>query len=71
VHALGSSGALAAICFVVGPMGLIFFFIPLLVMWSRVKLNCHTFSQVLAGAVLGFWSTYMQMAIIVKWFGYA
>ncbi len=71
VHSLGACGSLAALCFAVGPAGLIFIFIPLLVGWSRVKLKCHTVSQVLAGAVLGFVSTYLQMALIVNWFNYA
>ena len=71
VHALGASGALAALFFAAGPSGLIFFFIPVLVGWSRVKLRFHTLSQVLAGAALGFCSVYLQMTLIVRWFGYA
>ncbi len=71
VHSLGAGGSLAALCFAAGPVGFIFIFIPLLVGWSRVKLKCHTVSQVLAGAVLGFGSTYLQMALIVNWFNYA
>jgi membrane-associated phospholipid phosphatase len=71
VHSLGASGSLAALLFTTGPIGLIFIFIPPLVGWSRVKLKCHTVSQVLAGAALGLVSTYLQMALIVKWFNYA
>jgi membrane-associated phospholipid phosphatase len=71
VHSLGASGSFAALLFAAGPAGLIFFFIPLLVGWSRVKLKCHTVTQVLAGGALGFFSTYIQMVLIVKWFGYA
>jgi membrane-associated phospholipid phosphatase len=70
VHALGSSGALAALFFVAGPVGLFFILIPLLVGWSRVKLKCHTVSQVFAGAALGFCSVYLQMFLIVKWLNY-
>ena len=71
VHALGASGALAALFFAIGPAALFFIFIPVIVGWSRVKLKCHTVTQVLAGGVLGFCSTYLQMTLIVNWFGYA
>lgn len=71
VHAIGACGALASVFFTIGPAGLIFFFIPVLVGWSRVKLKFHTLPQVLAGAVLGFCSVYIQMYFIVKWFSHA
>ena len=67
VHAIGACGALAALFYTAGPAAFIFIFIPVLVGWSRVKLKFHTVPQVLAGAVLGFCSVYLQMYFIVNW----
>jgi membrane-associated phospholipid phosphatase len=71
VHSIGAFGSLASLFFAAGPVALLFFFIPLLVGWSRVKLKFHTLAQVTAGAVFGFCSVYLQMYLIIKWFGYA
>ncbi len=71
VHAMGSSGPLASIIFVVGPLGIVFILVPIIVGWSRIKLKCHTTAQVLTGALFGFLSTYLQIVLIVKWFSNA
>lgn len=68
VHAMGSSGPLAVLMFLLGPIGSFFIVIPFVVGWSRIKLKCHTFSQVLVGTLVGFISTYIQILLIVKWF---
>ncbi len=70
VHAMGASGPLAILVYLFGPIGGIFFMIPFVVGWSRIKLKCHTFSQVMIGALFGFVSTYLQILLIVKYFSY-
>jgi len=67
-HAMGAAGPLAAITFAFGPMALVFSIIIFLVGWSRIQLKVHTFSQVLAGILFAFTSTYIQILLVVKWF---
>lgn len=71
IHAIGASGGAAALYIVLGPAALLVFIIVLLVGWSRVKLNCHTPMQVIAGTIFGFCSTYLQIHYIVNWFSHA
>lgn len=66
-HSMGAGGPLAAITYVLGPPGLIFTFILLLVGWARIKLKMHTVSQVIAGGLFGFISTYLQMYLIIHY----
>ena len=70
VHATGAAGSAAALTFAAGTVGL--WLIPVItaVGWSRVKLKCHNFAQVAAGAVFGFCSTYVQIYFIYRWFGH-
>ncbi len=68
IHAIGSSGPVAALTFVLGPAALVGLVIPSVVGWSRVKLKCHDVYQVTAGASMGFLSTYLQMYLIIKFF---
>ena len=65
---MGASGPFAALVIAFGWIGLILLPVVLLVGWSRIKLNCHNFSQVIAGIVLAFFSTYLQMNLIIKYF---
>ncbi len=65
IHAMGVAGATAALTYLFGYKGVIFGLIIPLVMWSRVKLNKHTSSQVLAGAVLGLILTAVQLYYLV------
>ncbi|MBT8383672.1 MAG: PAP2 family protein [Ignavibacteriaceae bacterium] len=67
-HAMGAAGPLAAAVYVFGPIAFIFSLIVFLVGWSRIQLKAHNFAQVLAGILLGFISTYLQIYFIVKWF---
>ncbi|MHB1686260.1 MAG: PAP2 family protein [Ignavibacteriaceae bacterium] len=71
VHAMGASGPTAALIFIFGWSGLFMLPVVLLVGWSRIKLKCHTFSQVIAAALLGFLSTYFQIYLILKLFNHA
>ena len=70
-HAMGVAGPMAAVSFVNINFALVLGFILLMTGWSRVKLNCHTLFQVLAGALLGTFSTYFQILYILKYFNYA
>ncbi len=66
-HSMGASGPFAAFVLAFGWIGLILFPVVILVGWSRIKLKCHSYSQVLAGIVLAFFSTYIQMSFIIKY----
>ncbi|MEO8231838.1 MAG: PAP2 family protein [Ignavibacteriota bacterium] len=66
-HAMGAAGPFSAITFAFGLIGLILLPIVALVGWSRVKLRCHTLSQVTAGVLLAFISVYVQMFLITKY----
>jgi len=70
-HMMGVSGPFAALVYVFGLTALPFLVLLILIGWSRIKLDCHNLSQVLAGAFLAFISTYIQMYFIIKYFGYA
>ncbi len=70
VHAAGAAGPAAALIFILGSSGLWTLIILLMVDWSRIKLKCHNFAQVLAGSVLGFGSAFIQIYLIYHWFGH-
>lgn len=65
IHAMGIAGPTAAFIYAFGISGAIIGIIIPFVMWSRVKLNKHTFSQVLAGSILGLVMTWIQLSYIV------
>jgi len=67
-HAMGSSGPLAAITYVFGPLALVLSILIFLVGWSRIQLKVHNFFQVLAGILFAFASTYLQILFVVKLF---
>jgi membrane-associated phospholipid phosphatase len=67
-HAMGAAGPLAAVTYTFGPIALLFSVIVFLVGWSRIQLKVHTLPQVLAGVLLAFFSTYLQMYLIVRLF---
>ncbi len=67
-HSMGAAGPASAIFYVFGYFGFIPLIISIIVGWSRIKLKCHNIYQVLAGAFLGFISTYLQIYLIVKYF---
>jgi membrane-associated phospholipid phosphatase len=68
-HAMGAAGPLAAVTYTFGPIALIFSVIVLLVGWSRIQLKVHTLAQVVSGVLLAFISTYLQIYLIVRFFG--
>jgi membrane-associated phospholipid phosphatase len=67
-HAMGAAGPLAAVTFIFGPIALIFALIVFMVGWSRIQLKVHSLSQISAGILFAFISTYVQIYFIVKWF---
>ena len=71
VHAMGAAGPAAAFILLFGWIGLFMFIVVALVGWSRIKLKCHSISQVMAGALFGFISTYFQIYLILKLFNHA
>jgi len=66
VHSMGVAGPTTALIFAFGPAGFIMGLILPLVMWSRVYLKRHTVTQVIAGALLGFFLTTTQLFIGYK-----
>lgn len=68
-HSMGAAGPFAALFTAFGLIGLLMLPIVILVGWSRIELKCHTSLQVLAGVLLAFSSTYIQMTLILKYFG--
>jgi membrane-associated phospholipid phosphatase len=62
---MGVAGPFAAICFVYGFSALPFILILFLIGWARLFLKCHNIYQVLAGGLLGFTSTILQMQFII------
>jgi hypothetical protein len=67
-HAMGAAGPFAAVVFAFGLIGFVMLPIVLLVSWSRIELKCHTRLQVVAGILLAFFSVYLQMYLITKYF---
>ena len=65
---MGASGPLAAVTFVFGPIALLFTLIVLTVGWSRIQLKVHNVTQVSAGMLLAFISTYLQIYFITEYF---
>jgi membrane-associated phospholipid phosphatase len=63
-HMMGAAGPFAAVCFVYGLSALPFIIILFMIGWSRIYLKCHNIYQVLAGGLLGFTSTLLQMQFI-------
>lgn len=63
-HSMGASGAAAALFFTFGWSSFVAMIITLFVGWSRIELECHSLSQVVAGILLSFVSVYIQMNLI-------
>jgi hypothetical protein len=64
-HMMGAAGPFAAVLLVYGLGALPFILILFMIGWSRIFLKCHNIYQVLAGGLLGFSSTLLQMQIII------
>ena len=66
IHAMGVSGPLALFTFIIGIEALVLLPILLAVGWSRIKLKCHSLTEIVAGAFLGFISVYIQLIVLLK-----
>ena len=64
-HLLGASMPFAGIFYFAA--NVIYIFIPLLLVigWARKKLQVHTIPQIIAGAVLGFALTYLELVWLI------
>jgi membrane-associated phospholipid phosphatase len=65
-HTMGATGPLAALCFAAGWQSLLFLPLIILIGWARLNRKVHTLTQVIAGIIVGFISTYLQMSFIIK-----
>lgn len=65
IHSVGVAGPVAALIYVFGYVGLISLILIPLVMWSRLYLRRHTLLQVIAGALLGFILTTLQIYFFI------
>lgn len=66
-HSMGVSGAMAALFVSIGTGSLFMLILVALIGWARIKLKCHTFMQVAAGILLAFFSTLIQMNLIINY----
>lgn len=67
-HSMGAAGPFAALTFLFGLPAIWFLIVIILIGWARIKLKCHTPAQVIAGLVLAFISTFIQIHLIVNFF---
>jgi membrane-associated phospholipid phosphatase len=65
VHSMGISGPTTAILFF-SPLGFILGLLGPIVMWSRTTLKKHTTKQVLAGSILGYVLTFIQIYFLLN-----
>lgn len=63
---MGAAGSLAVVLIQFNLYAVIPFVIVILVGWSRIRLKQHTLTQVLAGGITGFVSTYIQIKLILE-----
>jgi membrane-associated phospholipid phosphatase len=63
---MGVSGPLALFTFIIGIEALVLLPILLAVGWSRIKLKCHSFTEVIVGSLVGFISVYVQLSVFLK-----
>lgn len=66
IHALGIAVPLALFVFMGSLIAVPLLLLLFLVGWSRIYLKCHTFAQVIAGALFGFISTYLQLYLFLR-----
>jgi membrane-associated phospholipid phosphatase len=69
-HTMGSSAPLALLVILFPHIAFFYMILVLLIGWSRLKLKCHNTAQIIAGILVGFLSTYIQLNIIIEYFDY-
>jgi len=65
VHTMGITGPTTVLLFF-SPMGSLLGLLVPLVMWSRITLKKHTINQVVAGSILGYILTFVQMYYLLN-----
>lgn len=65
IHAMGIAGPATAIIYLFGWYGLLFSLLVPLVLWSRLYLKRHTPAQLIAGTVLGYLLTAVQIYLLI------
>ncbi len=66
-HTMGAAGPIAVVLIQFNLYAVIPLVITVLVGWSRMQLKQHTLTQVLAGGLIGFVSTYLQVRLISEY----
>ncbi|RPI74002.1 MAG: hypothetical protein EHM47_04765 [Ignavibacteriales bacterium] len=67
-HTMGATGPVAALYFVIGWKIIFVALLIIIISWARVQLKLHSIPQVIAGALAGFISTFLQMHFIINSF---
>jgi len=67
-HTMGAAGPVAALYFVIGWKIIFVALLIIIISWARVQLKLHSIPQVIAGALAGFISTFLQMHFIINSF---
>jgi len=65
IHAMGIAGPATAIIYLFGWYGVLFSLLVPLVLWSRLYLKRHTPAQLIAGTVLGYFLTAVQIYLLI------
>lgn len=65
-HLLGASMPFAGIFYFAAQAALIFIPLLLLIGWARKKLQVHTIPQIIAGALVGFGLTYLELVCFMS-----
>jgi len=66
IHAVGVTGPITALVYQLGAKMLPFFLLMLPVAWARIELKAHNLKQVVAGAIISTFLTWLQMIFYVK-----
>ncbi len=66
IHALGIAAPFALFLYISSWIAYPLLVLLFIVGWSRINLKCHTFAQVIAGALFGFLSTYVQLYLFLN-----
>ena len=66
IHMMGAAGPLALFSFVLGYIAMIFLPLLLIIGWSRIKLEVHSLTEIIIGALFGFISVYFQLNLLLN-----
>jgi hypothetical protein len=66
IHAVGVTGPITALVYQLGAKMLPFFLLMLPVAWARIELKAHNVKQIVAGAIISTFLTWLQMIFYVN-----